>query len=251
MLRSLAFVTALAVFAQGCALGRTHAPQPNYEKMASIDCPTDPGPVRTDLIWGGASLGLAALALVAQAASPPEDPASDISGGIISLVAIGGVFGISAAVGHHNIQACTEAQTRFARIQDERLRKEEAAAQARAAQAAARREALKKTPLASANLTMLNGHSESLFDVKVLLPSTGESFAVIEGARLDDGAHLSLEGALHGRPGQPLEVIVVGTSLGRRHPLSVDTEIQPGHTLVIVYDWDPALARFRLRYAWK
>ncbi|MEK7178574.1 MAG: hypothetical protein AAB721_02890 [Patescibacteria group bacterium] len=115
------------------------------------------------------------------------------------------------------------------------------------------------------NVRMRNEYAESIFtvDVTIEAPTDGGTISIGEPAgtkkrvfdneRIAGSAFKVSTTTLNADPRAVLFLEIVGTSLGRQHAFSGREPVSDSgsnRTLGLVYDYDLALASFRLRYGW-
>lgn len=211
------------------------------------DCTSHRGLVVADAVAGGAWAAGAAYA----ATNPPGLVDQTGKNNSASMLVTAGLMtvmmGTSAITGIVWSGDCREA---LAKWEPERLRIQQALA---ADYARKRDEVIRKRAVMpeTANLMIRNAYTETIFKISLAAPETEERAKDVLAPRINGSDVRSFDGAISGRPGQKILIGVASLSLGTFHDLGVfETEIQPGGTFEILYDWDAALAVFRARGGW-
>ncbi|PTL80716.1 hypothetical protein [Vitiosangium sp. GDMCC 1.1324] len=167
-------------------------------------------------------------------------------------------FGASAGLGALRLGECKTARSQWESLVQQ---KKEEATQRTAALARAeaeRRQAhqqrvaeLRRAPYQSASLLLTNAYTESLFRVLVVWPDSEETFSVGPEFRIPTATTYAVPSGLQWREGQQVVLRIGVMSLGTWTDFP-DIAIEPrsNGTLNVMYDWDTATAKFRLRTEW-
>jgi hypothetical protein len=212
----------------------------------------EPSPlVPAAAVAGGVATGLVTGMVVAGSAISDEPVPAE------GYVAIAGCTGTTVALlwsgirGLRQRAACEEAHQvhRAWRLEEDRRLAEER--RARRLEEEERMAELRALPKEQARLVLVNEYAESIFSLTLHEIEADQHIGVVRDQRIGPNSRHVLDGGLEARLGHSLRLQLEVMSLGERHRFTIETEIVPGGTFFIFYNWDTATARFRIRYGWE